>query len=206
MAETQMAERRSTVPDAPPVLVLGASGTIGSALVRLLAAGETPVRAVSRSVRKVPGASPRVEFVVGDLTRRDTLPALFAGVRRVFVVTSDPAVEPAAIDAAAAAGVELIVKSSALGPGGRPPGGHAAVEAHLAHSGVPWVVLRPNAFMQTLVRYLPALVDDRGVFSLPADSARTSWIDARDIAAAAASVLTDPRPDTGRVWTLTDRK
>jgi len=203
MAETQMVEHRSAVGDAPPLLVLGASGTIGSALVRLLGAGETPVRAVSRSLRRIPGASPRVEFAVGDLARPGTLPALFARVRRVFVVTSHPAVEPAAIDAAAAAGVDLIVKSSALGPGGRPTGGHAAVEEHLTSRGVPWVVLRPIAFMQTLVQYLQALVDDRGVFSLPAGSARTSWIDARDIAAAAASVLTDPRPDTGRVWTLT---
>src|SRR3712207_8475443 len=42
----------------------------------------------------------------------DTLPALFAGVRRVFVVTSDPTVEPAAVDAAVAAGVELIDRKS----------------------------------------------------------------------------------------------
>lgn len=203
MAESQVAERRSALPSSQPVLVFGASGTIGSVLVRLLAAMGTPVRAVSRSLHGIPDSSPPVEFTVGDLTRPETLSGLFAGVRRVFVVTSDPGVEPAATDAAAAADVELIVKSSALGPGGHPPGAHAAAEAHLASSGVPWVVLRPNAFMQTLARYLPSLVDVDGIFSLPAGSARTSWIDARDIAAAAAAVLTDPRPDTGRVWTLT---
>lgn len=52
--------------------------------------------------------------------------------------------------------------------------------------------------MQTLASYLPQLIGDDGSLPLPAGSARTGWIDARDIAASAAAILIDPAPTTSR--------
>ena len=183
---------------------IGATGTVGSALVDQLAAAGVRVRALVRDARRAGDRLPAaVELVQGDLARPDTLAAVFAGMERVFLATSDPLLEPAAVAAAAAAGARLVVKVSALGPGRQPPPGHAQAERALQASGLDWVLLRPSAFMQTLAMYLPGLIGPDGTFALPAGAGRTGWIDARDIAAAAAAVLVDPAPATGRVYTLT---
>ena len=70
------------------ILVTGATGKVGSEVVRQLAAAGTPVRAL---VRDPVGASairlPGVEIVSGDLARPETLAPALAGVERVFLLT-----------------------------------------------------------------------------------------------------------------------
>lgn len=80
---------------------------------------------------------------------------------------------------------------------------HWEIEAVLAASGQPHVILRPNAFMQTLIGQilLPA-VKATGVVLNAIAQAGISFIDARDIAACAAVALTSSNWD-GAVMTLT---
>lgn len=185
------------------VLVVGATGNIGAAVVAELVGLGVPVRAMVRNEPAAGRFADGVEVAVGDLARPDTVRPVFDRVERVFLVTSDPTLESVAVEAAAGAGVGLVVKSSAMGPGGRPPAGHAASEAYLAASGIDWVVLRPNAFMQTLAQYLPLVLDTQGHLTLPAGNGRTGWVDTGDIAAAAAAILTDPSPLTATIRTIT---
>ena len=82
-----------------PILVIGATGTVGRQVVSRLAATGTQVRAMARN----PGAArlpPQVEVVRGDLTLPETLDGCFDGIDTVFLVWTAPpaAVAPAGAD------------------------------------------------------------------------------------------------------------
>ena len=156
----------------PDVALVGATGQIGREVARLLDASGAGVRALVRDPAPAERAVPSsTDLVVGDLADDDALERLVAGARTLFVVSSDPAREPAVFAATARAGVRHVVKSSALGPGRRPPADHTRAEAALTTTPVAATILRPNAFMQTLREYLPALVD-AGAFALSAGTGR----------------------------------
>jgi uncharacterized protein YbjT (DUF2867 family) len=77
---------------------------------------------------------------------------------------------------------------------------HAEGFAHLQASGLPWTVLAPNGFLQNVLGMAAQLQD--GVLALPAGDAPVSYVDASDVAAAAATVLTGHGHDHA-VYTLT---
>jgi uncharacterized protein YbjT (DUF2867 family) len=133
--------------------------------------------------------------VRGDL--RQPPPELFDGLDSLFVVSSDVDGERQLVRAAATAGIGRVVKSSAIGYRDQAPPGHAAVEADITERIPSWTIVRPSAFMQTLADYLPQLLDDDGVFRLPAGDGRTAWVDTRDIAALCAAVVIQPPPEPG---------
>lgn len=188
------------VPDVVDVAVVGATGQIGREVVRILRADGVAVRALARDPERAAAVLPEgTELLPGALEDEEVLARLVDGARSLFVVSSDPALEPAVFEAAARAGVAHVVKSSAMGPGGRPPAPHARAEEVLAAQPVGSTVLRPNAFMQTLRSYLPAVVES-GTLALPAGEGASAWVDTRDIAAVAAAALRADPPAGNRIW------
>lgn len=186
------------------IAVVGATGQIGREVVRLLAAEGHDVRALVRDQGRARTAlSESVELIEGDMRDSARHAPLLRGVDALFVVSSDPSLEPPVLMSAGRMGVPLVVKSSAVGFGGDAPSGHAAAEAVLVDQPVGAVVLRPNAFMQTLRAYLPRLIEPDGGFALPAGNGATAWVDTRDIAAVAVSVLTSPPPDGPTIHLVT---
>ncbi|GIJ58588.1 SDR family oxidoreductase [Virgisporangium aurantiacum] len=182
------------------ILVTGATGSIGRALVRHLAAGGVEVRAFVRDAER--GAALGVPYTVGDLDEPGSLDAALDGVTRLFLnsggaVPADgeqPMVrqQKAAIDAAVRAGVRRIVKVSVEGarPGGRlAQGAHWEIERHLTASTVDRTVLRPNGFMQNFVTGAGSFTADGDLIGHHTD-APVSYVDARDIAEVAAALLT----------------
>lgn len=192
------------------IVVTGASGTVGSTLVQLLAARGSPVRAVARTIRRLPPASAKLQPVVADLTRPDTLAAAMAGATRVYLLT--PAVpldqhvrmHRNALWAARAAGVEHVVAQSVQFAAPTAPvevmRAHAASEDLLRGSGMRWTILRPNSFMQNLLVFAPAI--RAGVLPVPGTGIRLSLVDARDVADVAATILTGDG-HAGRTYELT---
>jgi uncharacterized protein YbjT (DUF2867 family) len=200
------------------VVVIGGTGPLGSEVVRELAARDVPVRAVSRRID-----APRpdgVELVTADLADADSLDRAFAGARRVFLLSSptrdQPRLEINGIDAAERAGVEHVVKISNIPIAGLDDGlhgNHRAIERRLDDSPIPSTVLQPSFFTSVLERQLGLL--KRGRFVMPTGEGRIAWIDPRDIAEVAATVLSaddpprDARPLTGpealSASALTDR-
>jgi hypothetical protein len=151
------------------IAVAGATGTIGSELTRLLVAAGADVTALVRDPgRGRARLGPTVPLRVVDLADPATVGTAVTGADTLFLVSSDPALEPGVVDAAVAAGVGRIVKSSAIGFGADPPAGHAAAEQRITDSGARWTVLRPSAFLQTLAGYLPVIAGADGTLELPA--------------------------------------
>jgi uncharacterized protein YbjT (DUF2867 family) len=175
------------------ILLTGATGNVGRPLAGLLVEGGVPFKAFVRDVeraRDMLGSG--VELVRGDFAEPATLEAALEGVEVMFLLNGDPELEVRAIDVVARrSGVRRVVKQSALAVGLDPPPFHRRIEEKLERSGLGYTHLRPNAFMQTLAGYLPALIDAGGMLRLPAGDGRVGWVDTRDIAAVAFHALTE---------------
>jgi uncharacterized protein YbjT (DUF2867 family) len=201
MTETdERSERRGN-----RVLVTGATGTVGRPLVSRLADSAVSVRAAVRSPgearpkfeaeftgdRAEPAGPEYVEF---DFERPETWGAALENVDRLFVLIP-PAVGVAPVtefvDAAARVGVEHVVCLSILGAEKFPFLPHRRVEKHLERSGMAWTFLRSSWFMQNLSGiHRPEIVGRDEIF-VPAGDGVLSFTDGRDVAAAAAAVLTE---------------
>jgi uncharacterized protein YbjT (DUF2867 family) len=183
------------------ILVLGATGTVGAPLVaQLLAAGEA-VRVASRKATPVPGAE-SVQFDFADAT---THAGAFDGVDRAFLLLPSGHLDIEAtlgrVIAAAAARRVKLVMMSVLGSDADGANPYRRGEIALAASGTPYVILRPNWFADNFHSFWLAGIR-QGVIALPAAAGRTSFIDARDIAASAVAALRSDRFD-GQAFNLT---
>lgn len=192
-----------------PVLVLGATGTVGSAVLAELDRTGVAARAAVRPGRgDVPAGTSRAEVVPFDLTEPRTWPGAFAGVRTMFLVRP-PAVADVrrdllpAVAAAREAGVRHVVFLSLQGAERIPVVPHAAVETWLRGSGLTWTFVRPSFFCQNLLTTHLADVRDRRALPVPAGSGRTAFVDALDVAAVSARALAEPAAHRGRAWTVT---
>jgi uncharacterized protein YbjT (DUF2867 family) len=192
------------------ILVTAGFGTQARALIPALAAEGKKVRALRRSPDgeaqvKALGAA---EVVVGDLADPAVLAAAMEGVGTVYHVgpTAHPReseVGVAAVDAARAAGVGHFVYASVLHARIAALYNHRAklvVEEHLVGAGIPFTILQPADFMETL-NYKGAFRD--GVFRLiwSIDRAQ-SLVSVRDIAAVAAKVIDEGEPHHGATYEL----
>jgi uncharacterized protein YbjT (DUF2867 family) len=192
------------------VLVVGATGTVGGALVHRLAREGYRVRAATRdpaaaAARQSQAAARFVEF---DLERPGTFAPALCGVSRVFLIArpgdDDPdRVGVPLVDEMVRAGIRRVVNLSTMGAETREDFGLRRLERYLEASGLAFTHLRPNFFMQIFAGG-PLLADIRtsGAIHVPAAQARLSFIDARDIAEVAAAALTSGRHE-GCAYTLT---
>jgi len=197
------------------ILVTGATGLSGSAVIREFARQGYPVRALVRSRAKAQALElfPTVEIVEGDMLRPDTLAAALSGIDRVLLISSAnqqlEETQCTFIDAARAAGVHHIVKFSGAESGvgfiqrnfrfGRM---HEDIERYLEQSGLAWTHLRPSQFMQVYLREAPTVASQGAIF-LPMEHARISPIDVEDIAKIAYVVLRTSAAHEGKRYTMT---
>ena len=192
------------------VLVLGATGNVGRHVVRELVASDTHVRAHTRDAAKAAEIIPGAELVEGELTDQ-LVEGAIDGVDAVFLLSPHGYAmgegQLRVIRALRRTGVR-IVKLSGTSSAITPDGPHACrqhweVEEVLKASGQPFVILRPNSFMQVLIGQimLPAL---RATGAIPnaLGASGISLIDARDVAAVAARTLTSDAWD-GETLVLT---
>ncbi|WP_326667915.1 SDR family oxidoreductase [Streptomyces sp. NBC_01257] len=196
------------------ILVTGATGSIGRHLVRRLRELRVEFTALVRDADK--GRALGCRYVVGDLDDPGSVAAALVGVDRLLLnsagaaPTADGAPQPmiaqqkAVIDAAVRAGVTRIVKVSVWHAhrGGRlAEGAHWEIEQHLKASGVDWSLLQPSGFMQNFLTGAGTFSDDGSLIAAAPD-APVSYVDCYDIAACAASLLTEDG-GTGRAFVLT---
>jgi uncharacterized protein YbjT (DUF2867 family) len=185
------------------ILVMGATGQNGREVVRELVSRGAPVRAASRSgARGDDGAAESVAF---DYADPGSVDRALDGAERVFVVSPDPHLEENVATRAAKAGVKHIVKLSVWQAGEQDftfARWHRRIESLIEESGVPYTFLRPNSFMQNVVNYLGPSIKAGSVFYEPAGDSRVAHVDVRDVARAAAAVLTAADEHAGQAYDL----
>ena len=180
------------------ILVTGATGTNGVELINQLAAMGEPCRALVRDPQEAEKLLPAdTQISRGDLSDRASLDEAMRDVEKVFLLCpvhpKQTEWEANVIDAAKAAGVRRLVKFSVIHASPESSSSllrwHAATEQRIRASGIPFTFLRPNMFMQELLRQADA-IRSQGQFYLPLGEAKVSLTDVRDNAAVAATALT----------------
>jgi uncharacterized protein YbjT (DUF2867 family) len=195
------------------ILVTGATGNVGGALVGRLSVTGVPARALVRSPSR--GDDLRgfdCELAVGSYEDAASLREALAGVDRVFLV-SPAGPQMAEQELAVVRAVQAdapsahVVKLAAAGvdASGESPVRflrlHQQVVAGLADSGLAHTVLAPSSFMQNLLMQAGS-VQEQGVLRASVGDAPLSWVDVRDVAAVAAHVLTSDGHE-GATYTVT---
>jgi uncharacterized protein YbjT (DUF2867 family) len=190
------------------ILVTGATGTIGGAVVRQLAERGEKVRAFTRNPRaaRLPDG---VEVVSGDYTDPDSVAAAMADVQAVFLVNipapGRPDTDTALVAAARSAGVRRLVKLSAIGTGDpalRDFGNwHVPGEQAVRESGLTWTIVRPSAFASNTLSWAEEIRTGAPV-PIRTGTGGQGVIDPRDVAAVAVAALVSD-DHAGRVYTLT---
>ena len=191
------------------VFVTGATGTVGSAVTRELAArGQSVVAGVRSDDTSLPaGVEPRTFGFTGGVA--DMRMAL-KGCDRLFLMRPPPIADVERylfplIDAAKEAGTRQVVFLSLQGVQFNRSTPHHAVEQYLKTAGVPFTNLRPNFFMQNLSTTYRADIRDRDEIFVPAGRSRTAFVDAHDVGAVAAMVLSSPG-HVGKSYTLSGER
>lgn len=197
----------------PGIVVTGATGLVGSEVVRSLAADGVACAAAVRNPGsyEAPSGAARVTARAFDFQDPSTYAAVFRGARRLFLVRP-PAISDVerwilpAVDAALDAGVEHVVFLSLLGAEKNSVVPHRTIEDHLLELGeesaLGWTFLRASFFMQNLITTHRSDIRDRDEIVVPAGRGRTSFIDVRDIGAVGARALVEPGHG-GRAYDLT---
>lgn len=193
------------------ILVTGATGNVGSFVVRLLHTQGHQLRAAvrnrSEANKNLPSGVESIEF---DFGQPETFKPALEGINKLFLVRP-PAISQVkkyiypVIKAAGAAGVKHIVFLSVLGAEHNLLVPHAQIEAQIKSFGLPYTFLRASFFMQNLSTIHCQDIRDNDEIFVPAGKGKTSFIDVRDIAAVAVKVMTEPGHEN-RAYALTGDK
>ncbi|MFG2485397.1 SDR family oxidoreductase [Streptomyces virginiae] len=186
------------------ILVTGATGNIGSALLKeLRARGAGPLRGLTRDAERA--VLPEgVEVAEGDLADPGTSKSALEGVRSLFLV-SRLGPDADILEAARSAGVEHVVLVSSITVQTHPHLGPAVenlqVERLLEASGMAWTILRPTQFASNTLMWATT-IRDRGTVRAPYAGTALPTIHPADIASVARVALTEPGHH-GRTYALT---
>ncbi|MGE0253049.1 MAG: SDR family oxidoreductase [Alphaproteobacteria bacterium] len=184
------------------ILVIGANGNTGRALVQKLLAKGARVRGLGsnpRSAAAIEAAG--AEAIVGDFNDEATLAKAMQGAERVFHVM--PPLHPGeievgrkVIDAAVRAGVRHLVYMTLVLELLEELDYHwnklrVHQLLHRASADLAYTVMQPTSYMQNISWAWPSIMES-GQFALPysADQGMT-WVDMQDAAEAMANVLTE---------------
>ena len=178
------------------LLITGATGNIGKELIPLLLKHGQSIRVLVRDERKVAHLDERVERVVGDLDKPETLFPAVKGVERIFLVTYETQQDIRVIEAAKRAGVGHIIKLSTLEATDHKiqvGKWHYEREELIRASGLDWTFLRPGMFMSNSIDWWAESIKGQGsVFFPGGKKGKVAPVDPRDVAKVAAAALTQP--------------
>jgi uncharacterized protein YbjT (DUF2867 family) len=178
------------------VLVTGATGRVGRAVIDLLIDAGVPVRALTH--RPQAAALPaNVEVVNGDLTVPESLDAGLRGVGAVFLVwTAPPATAAAVVERLATYARRVVFLSSphqTPHPFFQQPNPmavlHADIERLIAAARLESTIIRPGMFASNSLLWWATAIRAGGVVRWPYGAAETAPVDDRDVAAVAARTL-----------------
>jgi uncharacterized protein YbjT (DUF2867 family) len=194
------------------ILVVGATGTLGGAVTRMLLAQGQPVRILARSQSNYqPLVEAGAQVVLGDLKEPGSLEAACQGVDTVITTansaarggednpqTVDLEGNRHLIDEALAAGVNQFIFVSVLTADANSPipflQAKGKTEDYLRESGLPYTIIAPNAYMEIWVAGvvgMPAMMG-QPVTIVGGGRRKHSFISAGDVAAFMLAAIDNP--------------
>lgn len=196
------------------VLITGATGNVGSAVLDNLGTTDHSVRALVHDESKARTMRDRgVEAIVGDFLEPESLAPALEGVDTLLLITPHHHEQVAqatnVIEGARDSGndpriVRLSVAKASHAAPTKNCRQHARIEEELLSSGLPYTLLRPTTFMQNTLA-TARTVSSEGRIYQPFKAGKLGMIDVRDIAEVAVKVLTEEGHE-GKTYTLTGPK
>jgi uncharacterized protein YbjT (DUF2867 family) len=191
-----------------PILITGALGNVGSAIVAEASAAGCELRVADVSAEALAERFDGMANVRFDFTDPATWQPAFVGVEVMFLMRPPQLSNIArdmvpALEAAKAAGVRHVVLLSLQGAERNRVVPHAKIEQWLRTSGLDWTFVRPSFFMENLSTTHAVDIRDHDSIVVPAGNGRTSFVAASDVAAVATAALVDPAEHRMRAWTPT---
>jgi uncharacterized protein YbjT (DUF2867 family) len=192
------------------ILVIGCNGTVGRHVAESLLAQSVPIRVTLRSHDASEWEGRGAEVVTGfDLDQASTIAQALVGVKRLFFSTTftQTLIQQGLglLERARDAGVEYIVRlSSGEAEAGDTQHGrwHRLLEQRIESLGFKYTIVRSNLMFQSLLRFCPDFPTTGRLRTPIEPTHRISWVDARDVARVATSVLLD-RSHEGDSYTIT---
>jgi uncharacterized protein YbjT (DUF2867 family) len=182
------------------VLVIGATGRVGSEVVKALLQCGADVRAFTRKQPEAGAFPDAVEVALGDLSDPVSVAEAIKGVDQLFLLIGEENVPLEVTQALIAyglakkAGLKHVTYVSVFKADQFLEVPHFAakyaVEVAIRFGGMPYTILRPAYFAQNERRLKPVLTG-LGVYPIPAGNQGPAVVDVRDLAEAAAISLTE---------------
>lgn len=214
---------------AETILVTGATGNVGSEVTKQLSnstsdlnlkaavrSGDANISYSSKNGSGEQKNKGRVNQVVIDYNRPETIVEGLKDVDKLFVLTPT---HPNIVEftsnlvngakKAEGKGVKHIVKLSHIRADAHEPeititSLHRQAEKVIEESGIPYIFLRSNFFMQNFINFYGQMIKSQNSFSLSAGDGKVSFVDVRDIASVATRVLTEDNDKyKGKAYTIT---
>ena len=194
------------------ILIVGASGRLGSVVVRHLLAQGTSIRVMTRNPLGLAHLKHQgVEIVSGDLRDRASLASACQGVEQVLAAAhaldgkgdnNPQAVDDMGnrhlIDAAKAAGVKHFIFVSVQGASPDSPLEFFRIkyrtEEYLRASGLSFTILRPGAYMELWVQLIGQPIREQGKTTIfGRGNNAINFVSVQDVARFVCVALDDPR-------------
>ena len=195
----------------------GATGTVGSEVVKQLASLGQNVKASVHTQSKANKFKDQngIDTVSIDFYKPETIADAFRHVDRVFLLTPPSPdmtnLYSTLITEAKKNDIKYIVKLSVIGadiePGITIGRLHRQEEKIIEESGIPYTFLRSGAFMQNFVNFFGQTIREQNAIYLPVGEGKVSFVDVRDIAAAAAAlVINNHAQDENKAYDITGQE
>jgi len=197
--------------------VTGATGTVGSEVVKQLASLGQKVKASVHTQSKANKFKDQngIDTVGIDFYKPETIADAFRHVDRVFLLTPPSPdmtnLYSTLITEAKKNDIKYIVKLSVIGadiePGITIGRLHRQEEKIIEESRIPYTFLRSGAFMQNFVNFFGQTIREQNAIYLPVGEGKVSFVDVRDIAAAAAAlVINNHAQDENKAYDITGQE
>ena len=185
------------------ILLTGATGSIGSAIANTLTDHNRQVIAAVRNPdkarEKLPAGIAIREF---DFNRPDTFAPALEGINSIYLIASvgDPALAFEFLDQVDEADIDYLVFNSGRTTGNVPGKPLHEIENRIKRGKTPYTIIQPGWFMQNFLTWLGPDIRERNLIALPAGDAGTTFVDTRDLAAAASNLFLQPAPHLGKTY------